>query len=144
MSDCSSQSCCCTHKSCGCQSKECSCCYHKSQCECQTSSNCGSCGCGCQGMKEKCGCRHCCCNHTQKFLELADHAWMELLKEKIKEHIQSHAKNIDELARLIAEANHERWQKKMEDKQCGCGYEEKLKNFFKQACQTGQKTGYQQ
>jgi len=65
---------------------------------------------------------------------------MELLKEKIKEHIQSQAKNIDELARLIAEANHERWQKKMEDKHCCGGYEEKLKDFFNQACQTkGQK-----
>lgn len=95
-------------------------------------------------MGGKGGCGQGSCNYAEKFLELADHAWMELLKEKIKEHINQSHTNIDELARLIAEANHERWQKKMEDKQCCGGYEEKLKNFFKQACHTGQKNSHQQ
>jgi hypothetical protein len=111
---------------CRCQSKERSCC-------CKGSCSSGSCGTGytCQ----KCGESDSGCNYAQKFLELADHAWMELLKEKIKEHIQSHAKHIDELAGLIAEANYERWQKKMDNKRCcGC-YEEKLKEFFEKSCE---------
>jgi hypothetical protein len=64
---------------------------------------------------------------------------MELLKEKIKEHIRSQAKNIDELARLIAEANQERWQKKMDAGQCCECFEEKIKEFFSQACQARKK-----
>lgn len=124
-------SCCGSNQGCGCQAKGCS-------CHCHHSCGCGQGSCGCQS--KGCGCKHCQGNYTEKFLELADHAWMELLKEKIKGHIQSQAKNMDELARLISEANHERWQKKIEDKQCCGSFEEKLKDFFSQACQTqGQK-----
>jgi hypothetical protein len=130
----------CSNGGCGCQSQGCSCACHKACCGCQQKS-CG-CGCGCQ-CKEACSCKKCGCNFAGRFLELADQAWMELLKEKIKENIRSKAKNLDELARLISEANHERWQKKMEDKQCiGC-YEEKLKGFFDQACRVGQKSSTQ-
>lgn len=67
---------------------------------------------------------------------------MEVLKEKIKEYIQTHSqKNMDELARLIAEANHERWQKKMENNKCTGGFEERLSEFFGMSCSTrgGQK-----
>lgn len=114
---------------CGCQSKSCSCSCHHSQCGCQVSHSCGchekSCGCHSKG----CG-----CNYATKFLELADQAWMELLKEKIKEHIQSQPQHMDELARIISEANHDRWQKKMENKECCGGYEHKLEEFFSEAC----------
>lgn len=61
---------------------------------------------------------------------------MEVLKEKIKEHIKANSKHMDELARLVSDANRDRWQKKMEDKQCCGTYEEKLKEFFGQACKT--------
>jgi len=59
---------------------------------------------------------------------------MEVLKEKIKEQIKSHGKNLDELAALIAQANHEKWQKKMENNKSSQSYEEKLREFFGQAC----------
>lgn len=127
MSHCHDHSCC---SSGGCQSKGCSCSCHKS---CGSHSSCcesKGCGCGCQ-------CKQGSCDYAAKFLELADQAWIEVLKEKIKEHIQSNAKNMDELARLISEANHERWQKKMENKQCTGGFEEKLRDFFHMSCQTG-------
>lgn len=121
-------------------------------CHCQSScgSNCGcgcksqGCSCGCSqcGGKKSCGCDcGCCkdqhkgCDYAAKFLELADQAWMEVLKEKIKDHIRSNAKNLDELAGLISEANHEKWQRKMEDKQCCGGYEAKLKEYFHSCCQ---------
>lgn len=132
-----SHSCCgSSHASCGCQSKGCSCSCHQSQNDCQKS-------CGCEGSNQSkgcgCGCKSC-GNYAEKFLQLADQAWTELLKEKIKEHIQSQAKNMNDLARLISEANHERWQKKMENAQCcGC-YEEKLKEFFSHPCQVHPKS----
>lgn len=113
---------CCSGGSCGCQAKSCGC--NKSQCGCQKSS------CGSSGEKS--------CNMADKFLELADQAWMEVLKEKIKENIKANAKNMDDLARLISEANHEKWQKKIESKKCCGGFEERLKSFFDQSCQSCQ------
>lgn len=118
-------------------------------CQCKS-----SCGCGCQssksccseqecGKNQSCGCSSCksSCGEgsggfAHKFLELADQAWKEVLKEKIKKHIEVESKNLDELAKLISDANHERWKKKMESSHCcGC-FEEKLENFFNQSCQT--------
>jgi hypothetical protein len=129
------------HSSCGCQGQSCSCGCHQAQGGCQKSCGCSSQGgsCGCQKNQCGCGCKHCGCDHATKFLELANQAWMEVLKEKIKEHIQKQSKHMDELAGLIAEANHERWKTKMENQQCCGGFKERLKNFFDQACQSGQK-----
>lgn len=109
-------------------------------CHCQGS----SCCCGNQG---KCEAKSkCCCSPadeqkrftdescSNQLMELADQAWMEVLKDKIKEHIHANAKHMDDLARLISEANHERWKKKM-DAKCACSsFDEKLNNFFKQTC----------
>lgn len=54
--------------------------------------------------------------HVAKFLQLADEAWTEVLKEKIKEHIKAESKAIDQFAKLVAEANYERWKKKTQEK----------------------------
>ncbi len=119
------------HSSCG-SNSGCGCKSQGSSCDCN-SSQCGSqksCGCECGSCKDQ----HKNCDYSAKFLELADHAWMEVLKEKIKEHILANAKNMDELAATISEANHERWQKKMEGKQCCCRYEEKIKELLHQSC----------
>lgn len=135
----------CQNQSCGCSSKNSCSCHSQSccggSCSCHKSCGCTSCGSACSCKKEGCGCgcKQCGCNYAQKFLELADCAWMELLKEKIKEHIQANAKNMDELARMIAEANHERWKKKMECNQCSGGFENKLSEFFGQSCPTHKK-----
>lgn len=95
-------------------SHSCSCCGCKS-----------SCSCSCHGSQE-----NSCCDYPKKFLELADCAWMEVLKEKIKDHIRQKDTKINELAQLISETNHERWKHKQEKFQ-GCNaYEEKLKNLF--------------
>lgn len=118
MCNCNGNSCSTSGGGSSCQSKGCSCSCHQSVC-----------GCGCHSQSKKSG-----CDYAEKFLELADQAWMEVLKEKMKDQIRNSAKNMDELARLVTEANHQRWQKKMENKECAGGYEEKLKNFFHQCC----------
>lgn len=102
-------------------------CHH---CQCEHGSHESACheheGCG----HHSCGSEKKECDWAHQFLELADEAWMEVLKEKIKEHIRSDAKHLDELAKIISEANNEKWRGKMEKKQrCSC-YEEKLRNFF--------------
>ena len=55
---------------------------------------------------------------------------MDALKEKIKSHILAHDKKLDELARLISETNHERWQRKMAKKKACAEYHEKLQGLF--------------
>ena len=51
------------------------------------------------------------CNMHEKFLCLADEAWMELLKEKIKAEIEkSGGAKLNALAKLVAETNGRKWQ----------------------------------
>lgn len=70
---------------------------HKCCCCCQQ----GHCGCSCQGDSQ-----------GQRLLAMADEAWLEVLKEKIKELIRSHDSKIDELAQVVAETNRNRWHEK--------------------------------
>lgn len=70
-------------------------------------------------------------NFAQDLLELADDAWMEVLKEKIKEHIiKTHGKNLDKLAQLVSESNSERWRSKLALQKTKMEYIEKVANFF--------------
>lgn len=51
------------------------------------------------------------CNMPEKLIQLADEAWEELLKDKLKAHIQAQkGKKLDDLAKLVAEANDARWK----------------------------------
>jgi len=65
---------------------------------------------------------HCHDHHHEKkyadeLLALADEAWMEVLKEKIKDQIRSTSSgHLDALAKLVSESNHNRWKHKMEGK----------------------------
>lgn len=65
------------------------------------------------------------------FLEIADDAWEEVLKEKIKEHIlETQNKKMEELAKIVSEGNGERWKNKMEKRRGCCSFKEKLSQFF--------------
>ena len=110
---------------------------HQKQYGCSNSGCCSSGGCGCGSSSCKCGGNsdhtqghHSCEDIAHEFLELADEAWMEALKEKIKSHILLHDKKLDELAHLISETNHERWQRKMSKKRACAEYHEKLQGLF--------------
>lgn len=78
-------------------------------CKKDVCSTCGTCGCQChathfEGRED----------FAAELLHLADDAWMELLKEKIKEQIlKKNGKQLDKLAALVSNANHSRWQHKM-------------------------------
>lgn len=68
------------------------------------------------------------------FLEIADCAWTEVLKDKIKEYIlQTQNDRMTKLAKIVAEGNNQRWRYKMEKKQICADFEEKLGNFFSQS-----------
>jgi hypothetical protein len=99
---------------------------------CCSSNSCG-CQCGC-GTSCSCNSSHSSCcseqDHAQKFLALADAAWMEVLKEKMKEHIRSNDHMIEKLAQAICQANQEKWETKMAKKKVKANFEEKLKEIF--------------
>jgi hypothetical protein len=89
----------------------------------------------------------CCCHHhhhhnddeshdghfSKQLLELADEAWMEVLKEKIKEKIiASSGGHLDKLAALVTETNHMRWNNKMTADRACEDFKKKLCDLFHQ------------
>jgi len=79
---------------------------------------------------------HCCSEHEHddfyaQLIEMADEAWMEVLKCKIKEEIKNKTgTHLDELAKIVSDANHYRWKHKMEARKGGGDFKEKVRNFF--------------
>lgn len=103
---------------------------HEKSCSC-------GCGCGCD-----CGCkgRHHHheneCNCAEKFLMIADEAWKEVLKEKIKSKILTHkGEHIEKLAEIIAKANGEKWKHVISAKTKCNSFKETLKDFFSESCE---------
>lgn len=73
----------------------------------------------------------CCADFAQHLLEVADEAWMEVLKEKIKKHVETKSgKKLDKLAEFIASSNHTRWKNKMGAKKACSDYEEKVAEYL--------------
>lgn len=91
-------------------------------------------------MDECCSKEECCpseqesCHEEDQFdwfLALADEAWSEVVKEKIKEHIlETQGKRLNELAKIISETNSQRWKLKMEKENCCYEFKEKIASFF--------------
>jgi hypothetical protein len=100
---------------------------HSHECpQCSQSSE-GSCSCSCHKgehhQEEN--------DFSKQLLELADEAWMELLKDKIKQQILTNNGNkIEQLAKLVADSNNERWKNKLGIKKCCNNFKEKLENYF--------------
>lgn len=89
-----------------------------------------TCNCCCHKQEKDDGC----CHFSDQLLELADDAWMELLKEKIKTQIEKvSGKHLDDLAKLVNEANHERWHEIFADRRHNDDYKEKLREYFHQS-----------
>ncbi|KTD70092.1 MULTISPECIES: hypothetical protein [Legionella] len=65
------------------------------------------------------------------FLELADEAWEEVLKEKIKAHVmKTQGDRLDKLAQIVAEGNNHRWKNIMDKKQGYTDFMEEICKFF--------------
>ncbi len=89
-----------------------------------------------------CGMHHCECechalhHHHQKYADqliaIADEAWMEILKEKIKDQIRkTSAEHLDAMAKIVADANHLRWKHKMETRKVLEDYENHLEDLLR-------------
>lgn len=70
---------------------------------------------------------------AHQLLEMADDAWMEVLRDKIKQEIiKSSGDHLDKLAKIVSDSNKERWKHKLAD-QKGChDFEDKVAEFFRQ------------
>lgn len=72
---------------------------------------------------------------SEELLELADEAWMEVLKEKIKEHILNVEGNrLDQLAKIVSEANACRWKSKLAAKKGCASFKQQIQQFFSEDC----------
>lgn len=72
-----------------------------------------------------------CCNMPEKLLCLADEAWKEVVKDKIKKEIEKNAgAKLDALAKLVAEANHQKWTHLIEGKQKCDSFKDQVKEVF--------------
>lgn len=84
---------------------------------------CKGCNCGCHGDHEG--------DFAHELLEMADEAWMDLLRDKIKLQIETlSGKHLTELASLVANANHKKWIDKMAAGDSKDDYEDKVAEFF--------------
>lgn len=82
-------------------------------------------------------CCHCECSghHQGKFskelLELADQAWMDVLKESIMDEIRrTSGEHLKKMAKLVNETNHERWKELMSEKKGFEDFEARLKGLL--------------
>lgn len=73
----------------------------------------------------------CSCDMPEKLLALADEAWHELLKEKIKAEIsKTCADSMDKLAKLVAETDKAKWAHMIKGKVKCNEYRDKVKAIF--------------
>lgn len=91
--------------------------------------------CGTHENEECCAHEHEHHEHEQDFahqlIAIADDAWMELLHEKIKKQIEiSDGENLDKLAKLVSDANRERWNHKLAINKNSASYKNNLDQFF--------------
>lgn len=103
--------------------------HHSEHCSCGCGCGC-DCGCGCgshhhhHNSTENCNC-------TENFLEIADEAWREVLKEKIKSKILTHkGEHMEKLAEMIAKANAEKWKNIISAKTNKNNFKDQLKEFL--------------
>ena len=90
-----------------------------------------SCGCGCGKNFHVHGDSEGGCNCAEKFLQIADEAWKEVLKESIKAKIiAKKGEHIDKLAEMVAAANGEKWKNKISAKTHCNKFKDELKEYF--------------
>lgn len=101
---------------------------HECSCGCGSESGC-KCGCGSHHHHHHDNENECHC--AEKFLRIADDAWIEVLKDKIKEKIiAKKGDHIDKLAEMVATANGEKWKHVISAKTKCHKFKDNLKEFF--------------
>lgn len=106
--------------------------HHKHGECCSSHGHDGHCSCCCH---KECHEHHATDEHkdfAHQLIDLADQAWMEVLKDKVKAQIvSSSGPHLDQLAKLVSEANKSRWESKMALEKNAEEYRDKLADFFR-------------
>ena len=91
------------------------------------------CGCGSESSccESSCGCNDSCCDSEMSkgkmFMNLAEEAWMELMKEKMKAAIEkASGPKMDKAAQVAVEASIAHWADKKKKEAVCAEFEEKL------------------
>jgi hypothetical protein len=68
---------------------------------------------------------------AHQLLRMADEAWMEVLKEKIKKEVLAKSGDkLEKLAKIVAEANEARWHQKLSLMDAAHTFADKIRSFF--------------
>ena len=88
---------------------------------------------------------HCCCceaeagghhhhkheDFSRELIDLADEAWMDVLYDKIKEQVlATSGSQLEKLAKIVTEANKDRWKNKLGANKANHELKEKVSEFF--------------
>lgn len=85
----------------------------------------------CSTENAKCESTQECCDMPEKLIALADEAWFEVVKDKIKKEIEmSCGEKLDKLAKIVASANGERWSHKIQAKVKCDGFKSDIKELL--------------
>lgn len=89
-----------------------------------------SCNCCCH-RSCNCSCHHGSGKYSDQLLKLADEAWMEVVKEKIKDNIKkTSSEHLDQLAQLVSKTNKQRWIGIMAQAQNSEDFERSLRDLM--------------
>ncbi len=112
---------------------------HKEGCCCSCHQEHGSCGCCSDQKHDSCCGEHkddCQKDFAKHLLCVADEAWMELLKDKIKTNIlASCGDQLDQIARIVSEGNKMRWEHKIAIQKAKDEFRSNLENIL--GCPSG-------
>lgn len=76
-----------------------------------------------------------CCNMHEEMLSLADEAWMELMKEKMKAEIDKvSGTHMEKVAKLVMEANFAKWSDLIKAKAKCNEYKDNLNKLMTEEC----------
>lgn len=101
-----------------------SCCHHDHHCHEEEAS--------CCSHDHHCHHHHHHESFSEQLIHIADEAWMEVLKEKMKAQIVAQSgKHLDELAKLVTEENENRWHDKTKNTNNVHEFRDKISAFFK-------------
>lgn len=89
-----------------------------------------TCDCCCHRTCD-CPCHHAKGKYADQLLEMADSAWMEVIKDLVKEEIMKQSSDhIKKLAKLVAQSNQKRWTEKLAEKRAHQEFEEQLNKLM--------------
>ena len=95
------------------------------------SSECSNDSCCTTTESSNCGTDQECCDMPEKLIAIADEAWYEVVKDKIKKEIEATCgEKLDKLAQIVASANNQRWTHQIQGKVLCEEYKNNIKELF--------------